>query len=74
MAKRDVLSEFGIDRDEVEQELQQSLQGIEEGQLEKTLDESVKDYNVNTILEGRVVSVTDDEAMVDVGYKSQGAI
>ncbi len=74
MANRDILAEYGIDRDEVEQELEQSLQGLDSGELEKTLDESVKDYNLNTILEGRIVSVTDDEAMVDVGYKSQGAV
>jgi len=74
MANRDILAEYGIDRDEVEQELQKSLQGIDSEELEKDLDESVKDYNINTILEGRIVSVTDDEAMVDVGYKSQGAV
>ena len=74
MAKRDILAEFDIDREEVEQAVQESLAGLEGEELEKTLDESVKDYNLNTILEGRVVSVNDDEAMVDVGYKSQGAV
>jgi len=74
MVKRDILAEFGIDREEIEQELQQSLLGLAEDELEQTLDQSVKDYNVNTILEGRVVSLTDDEAMVDVGYKSQGSV
>ncbi len=74
MVKRDILAEFDIDREEVEQAVQESLAGLEGEELEKTLDESVKDYNLNTILEGRVVSVNDDEAMVDVGYKSQGAV
>ncbi len=74
MAKRDILAEFDIDRDEVEQAVQESLAGLEGEELEKTLDESVKDYNLNTILEGRVVSINDDEVMVDVGYKSQGAV
>ncbi|MFO7958699.1 MAG: S1 RNA-binding domain-containing protein, partial [Candidatus Brocadiia bacterium] len=74
MANRDILAEYGIDRGDVEEELQESLQGLDSEELEKDLDESVKDYNINTILEGRIVSVTDDEAMVDVGYKSQGAV
>jgi small subunit ribosomal protein S1 len=74
MAQRDILAEFGIDRDKVEQEVQQSLGGMTGEQLEKSLDESVKDYTVNTILEGRVVAVGNDEVMVDVGYKSEGAV
>jgi len=74
MAKRDILAEYGIDRDEIDQEVQQSLQGLSGEELEQRLDESVKDYSVNTILEGRVVSLTSDEVMVDVGYKSEGAI
>jgi len=74
MAKRDILAEYGIDRDAIDQEVQQSLQGLSGEELEKQLDESVKDYSVNTILEGRVVSLSSDEVMVDVGYKSEGAI
>jgi small subunit ribosomal protein S1 len=74
MAKRDVLADYGIDREAIEQELQGSLEGLSEDELEKSLDESVRDYHVNTILEGRVVSVSNDEVMVDVGYKSEGAV
>ena len=74
MTKRDILAEFGINSDDVQKEVDASLLGLTGEQLDKTLDESVKDYTVNTILEGRVVSVGDDEVMVDVGYKSEGAI
>ncbi len=74
MAKRDILAEYGINPEDVQKEIEASLMGLSGEQLEKTLDESVKDYTVNTILEGRVVSVGSDEVMVDVGYKSEGAI
>lgn len=74
MAKRDILADFGIDRDKIEQEVQASLEGLDGAELEKSLDESVKDYSVNTILEGHVISVSNDEVMVDVGYKSEGAV
>ena len=74
MTKRDILAEFGISADAVQKEVDASLLGLTSEQLDKTLDESVKDYTVNTILEGRVVSIGDDEVMVDVGYKSEGAI
>jgi len=74
MTQRDILAEYGIDRDEVEKELEASLMGLSGEDLEKSLDESVKEFTVNTILEGRIVSVYDDEIMVDVGYKSEGAL
>ncbi len=74
MAKRDILGDYGIDQNAIEQEIQQSLEGLSGEELEKRLDESVRDYSVNTILEGRIVSLTSDEVMVDVGYKSEGAI
>ena len=74
MAKRDIFAEFGIDREQIEKEVVSSLSGLSGQELEKELDESVKEYNVNTILEGRVVSVHNDEVMVDVGYKSEGVI
>jgi small subunit ribosomal protein S1 len=74
MAKRDILTEYGIDGAEVAKELAASLQGIGGEELERSLDESVRDYSINTILEGRVVSLSPDEAMVDVGYKSQGSV
>jgi small subunit ribosomal protein S1 len=74
MRERDILADFGIDRGEIEQELEDSMKGLSGEELEKDLDESVKDFHVNTILEGRVVSVGGDEVMVDVGYKSEGAV
>jgi small subunit ribosomal protein S1 len=74
MAKRDILAEFGIDTDKIEQEVEGALSGLSSELLEKDLDDSVKDYNVNTILEGRVVNIRDDDVMVDVGYKSEGTV
>ena len=72
--KRDVLAEHGIDKEQIEQEVLQALAGLDKETLEKDLDESVRDFTVNTILQGRVVNVTQDDVMVDVGYKSEGIV
>ncbi|MHC4788054.1 MAG: S1 RNA-binding domain-containing protein, partial [Planctomycetota bacterium] len=74
MARRDVIAELGIDRDQIEQEVEASLEGLSGEELEKRLDESVRDFHVNTILEGQIVAVNDDEVMIDVGYKSEGSV
>lgn len=74
MAKRDVFKEFGIDEAEVEQQIQERLEDWTEEELEKKLLESVKDYTVDTVLDGRIVDVTDNDVMIDVGYKSEGVV
>ena len=74
MRQRDILAELNIDKDEIEQELDQVMRDLSTQELEERLDESVRDFSVNTVLDGRVVDVTDDEVMVDVGYKSEGVV
>jgi small subunit ribosomal protein S1 len=74
MARRDILGEFGIDPEGIEKEIEQSMRNLTAEELEKSLDESVRDYSLDTILEGRVIGVSGDEVMVDVGYKSEGAV
>jgi small subunit ribosomal protein S1 len=74
MLRRDLLSEFNIDKEQIEREVALALSDMSAEQLEADLDESVRDFSVNTVLEGRVVGVTNDEVLIDVGYKSEGAI
>jgi len=74
MPERDILAELNIDREEIEREVEESLRTLSDEQLERELDDSVRDYSINTVLEGRVVSVTDDDVMIDVGYKSEGVV
>jgi len=74
MPERDILRELGIDVEDVEREVEESLQGLTGECLETQLDESVRDYTPNTVLEGRIVNILGDDVMVDVGYKSEGVI
>jgi small subunit ribosomal protein S1 len=74
MLQRDILAELNIDKDEIEREVQKSLQSVTTEDLEQRLDESVQDFSVNSVIEGTVVNVGDDEVMVDVGYKSEGVV
>ena len=72
--RRDIIAEFGLNREELEREFQQALQGVESEEIEKRLDESVRDFSVDTVLEGVVVDFNDDEVMLDIGYKSEGVV
>jgi small subunit ribosomal protein S1 len=74
MPGRDILRELNIDQEEIERDVQAALHGFDREKLEEKLDSSVQNFTVDTVLEGRVVDVSGDEVMVDIGYKSEGAV
>ena len=74
MVDRNIFSEFGIDQDEINEEVDDALGELTEEELEQQLDESVREYSVDTVLEGEIVDIVDDDVMVDVGYKSEGIV
>jgi small subunit ribosomal protein S1 len=74
MAKRDVLKEFGITREQIEQETVAALGECTDEALNKVFDESVRDFTIGSVLSGRVVDATTDDIFIDVGYKSEGVV
>ncbi len=54
----------------------QSQEGMEmeEESFEKLFSESIKDLSEREVVKGRVVGITRDGVLVDVGYKSEGII
>ncbi len=47
---------------------------MEEESFEKMFSESIRDLNEREVVTGRVVGITRDGVLVDVGYKSEGII
>ncbi|KPJ62957.1 MAG: 30S ribosomal protein S1 [Planctomycetes bacterium DG_23] len=47
---------------------------ISEEGLKKVYEDSVRDFEAGTILKGRILEVLPEDAVVDVGYKSEGVI
>lgn len=60
--------------DTLEQEAQQMTKGLTAAQLEKMYDESLKEFNEGSIIEGIVLAIRANDVLVDVGYKSEGII
>ena len=46
----------------------------EKAQLEKMYDETLDDLDENVVFKGKVVRLTDKEAIVDINFKSEGVI
>ncbi|MCR3921071.1 MAG: bifunctional 4-hydroxy-3-methylbut-2-enyl diphosphate reductase/30S ribosomal protein S1 [Firmicutes bacterium] len=67
---------------EVEEEVQEEAkeEEIVEVQEEQSaveevpMDQAVRDFSVGDVVNGTVVQVSDDEALIDIGYKSEGVL
>src|SRR5690554_6632648 len=46
----------------------------EKEELEKMYDDTLEDLNENEVIKGKVVRITDKEAIVDINFKSEGVI
>ena len=68
------VKELGIGEEQLQAELAQVLGTETEVPPEKYYEESVKNFEVGSILPGKVLSVIGDDVIVDVGYKSEGVV
>ncbi|MFN0057069.1 MAG: 30S ribosomal protein S1 [Planctomycetota bacterium] len=74
MAVNELLKQFGIPEERLSTEMQELLAVGGGDDLEAIFSETVKSYEVDSIVHGIVVSVGKDAIMVDVGLKSEGVV
>jgi len=74
LADDEVMKEYSIDQKDIEKEVGEILGEISEEGLKKVYEDSVRDFEAGTILKGRILEVLPEDAVVDVGYKSEGVI
>jgi small subunit ribosomal protein S1 len=70
MVNRNLLRQFELP----DEQLQQELNAAFNQESEDWLPAEEQNFEVNKIVNGRVLNVTGDEVWVDVGYKSEGVI
>src|SRR5262245_2364279 len=74
MVNRNLLRQYDLAETDLQKELEAAFQTPEAGGLESWLPAEEQEFEINKIVKGRVVNVTDGEVVVDVGYKSEGII
>jgi small subunit ribosomal protein S1 len=75
MVNRNLLRQFDVPEDELQQELQEAFIRPEEGKdVNDWLPDEEQAFEVNKIVNGRVINIVGDDVLVDVGYKSEGVI
>ncbi|MEE8142875.1 MAG: S1 RNA-binding domain-containing protein, partial [Planctomycetota bacterium] len=74
MSKSELLKQFSISSEALDSQFQDALGAVDSSTLDSIFREAVHDFEVDSILQGTVVSVTKDSVIVDVGYKSEGVV
>ena len=75
MVNRNLLRQFDLPEDELNQELAAAFNQPQYDENYYWLQaEDSKEFNVNKIVEGKVLNIVGDEVVIDVGYKSEGVI
>lgn len=60
--------------DAIDNAAAEETSGLTGAQLEALYENSLKDFNEGSIIEGTIVHIRPNDIMVDVGYKSEGVI
>lgn len=66
MVNRNLLRQFDVPEEELEQEFHEAF--------DSWIGDDNQDYQVNNIVKGKVLNIVGDEVWVDIGYKSEGVI
>ncbi|REJ72117.1 MAG: 30S ribosomal protein S1 [Planctomycetota bacterium] len=76
MVDRNLIREFQVDDNELEQQFGEALNEIggEDAEMDLMYDETSRSFDANQIVKGVVLRVNDGEVLVDIGYKSEGTI
>ncbi|HHT9118632.1 MAG TPA: 30S ribosomal protein S1, partial [Candidatus Hypogeohydataceae bacterium YC38] len=74
MPKVDVIRQYNINLEEIEKELEEALGTKKPEEMEKLYTESIRNFEVGSIIKGKVLAVTPTEIIIDGGYKSEGMI
>jgi len=73
-SKNPLVKEIEKQHEEIENELRAAMDARSEEEIESLINDTIKDFEVGSILEGLIISRRGDKLVVDVGYKSEGII
>ena len=74
MMNRDVLKEYDIKQEEIEKELEEIIENNNFEKIDEVYNTSVKNFELGTILKGKILGTIGNDVIIDTGYKSEGII
>jgi len=70
----DVVRKYDLPAEELEQKVLEAFQELPAQDVERQYEDSVREFEPETILKGKVLNVVNQEVIIDIGYKSEGVI
>ena len=70
----DVVRMYDLPEDELEAKTREAFAELDPEGMDAQYEESVREFEEDTILTGKVLNVVNEEVIVDIGYKSEGVI
>ena len=74
MVNKLVLEQYDIKQEEIEKELEEIVGSDNLEKIEAVFDTSIKNFDLGTILRGRILGVIGNNVILDTGYKSEGIV
>jgi small subunit ribosomal protein S1 len=74
MAPNELVKRLDLPEDELDRQVREALGEADADQIGKLYEESVKNFEPDQILTGKILSKGADDAIIDIGYKSEGII
>src|SRR5262245_46975290 len=71
---KELVKRFQADPQDIERAVQEALGQRTVDDVAKSYEESIKNFEVNQIIKGKILKITNSEVIVDIGYKSEGTI
>jgi small subunit ribosomal protein S1 len=74
MATNPLVKKFDLSQEELDRQLRDALGGVKSEDIGDVYNQSVMNFEVDSILRGRIVNIVNSDVIVDIGYKSEGVI
>jgi small subunit ribosomal protein S1 len=74
MPTNPLVKKFDLSPEELDRQLREALGASSAEEMGEVYNQSVKNFEVDSILKGRIVNIVGNDVIVDIGYKSEGVI
>ena len=74
MKQKRVVKNFSMPEEELIQAVDEAMSGVSSNEMATFYEESIKDFEPDRIVQGRILNISSDSVIIDVGYKSEGEV
>lgn len=72
--QKEIVKRHAIPEEQLLKEVNDAMKEMPIEQITSSYEESIKDFEPEKIVKGRVINIVSDKVIVDIGYKSEGEV